>query len=238
MLTDLPNLLTLARIAAIPVIVVLVAWRTPLGDALACVVFSAAAITDYFDGHFARTRRQTSDLGRMLDPIADKLLVGATLMLLAGQDRLSAWGLYPAIVILLREILVSGLREHLASLRVGLPVTALAKWKTGAQMGALGTLLAGDETAALLNVTWLPVSQIGEVMLWAAAGLTLWTGWDYLMAGIRHSSGTPQPTGPHNPGPQNPGQHNSGQHNSGQQNPGQHNSAPQQSGPQQSGLSK
>ena len=84
----------------------------------------------------------------MLDPIADKLLVGAALMLLAGQARLSAWGLYPAIIILLREILVSGLREYLAGLRVGLPVTALAKWKTGFQMGALGTLLAGNDTAA------------------------------------------------------------------------------------------
>jgi len=191
MLTDLPNVLTLCRIAAIPVIVALVAWRTPVGDLLACIVFSAAGITDYLDGHLARTRRQTSDLGRMLDPIADKLLVGATLMLLAGQDRLSAWGLYPAIVILLREILVSGLREHLAGLRVGLPVTQLAKWKTGVQMGALGTLLAGDDTAALLGLGWLPVSSIGEIMLWAAAALTLWTGWDYLLTGLRHSTGAP-----------------------------------------------
>lgn len=191
MLTDLPNVLTLCRIAAIPVIVALVAWRTPAGDLLACIVFSAAGITDYLDGHLARTRRQTSELGRMLDPIADKLLVGATLMLLAGQDRLSAWGLYPAIVILLREILVSGLREHLAGLRVGMPVTQLAKWKTGVQMGALGTLLAGDDTATLLGLGWLPVSSIGEVMLWAAAALTLWTGWDYLLTGLRHSTGAP-----------------------------------------------
>ncbi len=191
MLTDLPNILTLCRIGAIPVIVALVAWRTPAGDLLACVFFSAAAITDYFDGHLARTRRQISELGRMLDPIADKLLVGATLMLLAGQDRLSAWGLYPAIVILLREILVSGLREHLAGHRVGLPVTQLAKWKTGAQMGALGTLLAGDDTAALLGLSWIPVAIIGETMLWAAAALTLWTGWDYLLTGLRHSTAPP-----------------------------------------------
>ena len=110
-------------------------------------MFSAAAVTDYFDGKLARTRRQISDFGRMLDPIADKLLVGATLMLLAGQGRLSGSGAYPAIVILLREILVSGLREYLAGLRIGLPVTRLAKWKTGFQMGALGTLLAGDSSA-------------------------------------------------------------------------------------------
>jgi len=188
MLTDLPNLLTLSRIAAIPLLVALVAVRTPLTDFLACVVFSVAAITDYFDGRIARGRRQMSDIGRMLDPIADKLLVGAALMLLAGQERLSAWGLYPAIVILLREILVSGLREYLAGLAVGLPVTDLAKWKTGFQMGALGTLLAGDSSARLLHLQFLPVAAIGEAMLWVAAVLTIWTGWDYLVAGLRHAT--------------------------------------------------
>ena len=191
MLTDLPNLLTLSRIAAIPVLVALIAIRTPLADFLACVVFSAAAITDYFDGYLARGRRQISDIGRMLDPIADKLLVGATIVLLAGQDRLSPWGLYPALVILLREILVSGLREYLAGLRIGLPVTALAKWKTGFQMGALGALVAGDDSATLLHIPFLPVSLIGEAMLWVAAALTLWTGWDYLTTGLRHASAPP-----------------------------------------------
>jgi cardiolipin synthase len=130
MLTDLPNLLTLSRILAIPLLVVLVALRQPAADLAACVLFSTAAVTDYFDGKVARSRRQQSDLGRMLDPIADKLLVGAALMMLVGLDRLSSWGLYPAIVIMLREILVSGLREYLAAIRIGLPVTPLAKWKT------------------------------------------------------------------------------------------------------------
>lgn len=193
MLTDLPNLLTISRIAAIPLLVLFVAIRTPISDFLACLTFAAAAITDYFDGRLARERDQTSDLGRMLDPIADKLLVGASLILLAGQNRLSTLGLYPAIVILLREILVSGLREYLAGLRVGLPVTTLAKWKTGVQMGALGTLIAGDDTAALLHIGFLPVSFIGETMLWAAAVLTLWTGWDYLTAGLRHASASHPP---------------------------------------------
>jgi len=182
MLTDLPNLLTLSRIAAIPLLVVLLAIGTPVADLTACVVFSAAAITDYFDGKVARSRRQHSDLGRMLDPIADKLLVGATLMLLVGQNRLSAIGLYPAIVIMLREILVSGLREYLAGIRVGLPVT------TGFQMGALGTLIAGNNTAAVLHLNFLPVSLIGESMLWVAAALTLITGWDYLTAGWQHAA--------------------------------------------------
>jgi len=191
MLTDLPNVLTLSRIAAIPLLAVLVTLRTPGCDLAATIVFTVAAITDWLDGHMARTRGQHSDLGRMLDPIADKLLVGATLMLLAGTGRLSTWGLFPAIVILLREILVSGLREYLAGLRVRLPVTRLAKWKTGFQMGALGTLLAGDSVAGLLGVR-LPVAAIGEAMLLAAAVLTLVTGWDYLTAGLRHV----QPTAP------------------------------------------
>ena len=186
--TDLPNVLTLSRIAAIPLLVVLVALRMPAADLTACVVFSAAAITDYYDGKLARSRRQQSSLGRMLDPIADKLLVGAALMMLVGQNRLSPAALYPAIVIMLREILVSGLREYLAGIRIGLPVTKLAKWKTGFQMGALGTLLAGDTTAHFLHLGFLPVSAIGEAMLWGAAGLTLWTGWDYLTAGWRHAT--------------------------------------------------
>ncbi len=192
MLTDLPNLLTLSRIAAIPLLILLVALHAPAFNLAACVVFGIAGITDYLDGRLARERRQTSDIGRMLDPIADKLLVGATLMLLAGQGRLSALGLYPAIVIMLREILVSGLREYLAGLRVGLPVTTLAKWKTGVQMGALGTLLAGNDGASVIHLTFLPVAVIGEIMLWAAAALTIWTGWDYLTASLHHAA-TPAP---------------------------------------------
>ncbi len=190
--TDLPNLLTLSRIAAIPLLVALAMVRQPWADLAACAVFSAAAITDYFDGKIARDRQQTSDFGRMLDPIADKLLVGAALMLLAGTDRLSMLGLVPAIVIMLREILVSGLREYLAALRVGLPVTPLAKWKTGVQMGALGVLLAGDSAAPLVGLGWLPLGFLGEAGLWVAAGLTLITGWDYLTAGLRHVGGLPK----------------------------------------------
>ena len=189
MLTDLPNVLTLSRIAAIPVMVLLAAMRTPNTDVAAMLVFSIAGITDYFDGKLARDRAQLSDLGRMLDPIADKLLVAAALMMLLGLGRLSAGGLYPAIIIMLREILVSGLREYLAGIRIGLPVTRLAKWKTGFQMGALGTLLAGDTGAEVLYLGWLPVPAIGEAMLWVAALLTIMTGWDYLIAGLHHASG-------------------------------------------------
>ena|GEM_PF-83857 len=186
--TDLPNLLTLSRIAAIPLVVFFASLERPWADLASCIVFSAAAVTDYFDGKIARQRRQISSFGRMLDPIADKLLVGAALMLLAGHGRLSAFGLFPAIVILLREILVSGLREFLAGIRLGLPVTRLAKWKTGFQMGALGTLLAGDSGAGVIFLDFLPISFIGEAMLWTAAVLTLVTGWDYLLAGLRHAA--------------------------------------------------
>lgn len=186
MLTDLPNVLTLSRIAAIPVLVVLVMLRRPDADLAACLVFAAAGVTDYLDGQIARSRAQLSDLGRMLDPIADKLLVGASLMVLAGVVRLPYAGLLPAIVILLREILVSGLREYLGGLRVGLPVSRLAKWKTGVQMTALGLLLAGDDGARAAGLPWLHAGAWGSAALWIAAVLTLVTGWDYLTTGLRH----------------------------------------------------
>jgi cardiolipin synthase len=201
MLANLPNLLTLSRIAAIPGLVALVAWHTPGGDLAACALFAVAGITDWLDGRIARSRQLHSDLGRMLDPIADKLLVGATLMVLAGMGRLPPLAIYPAIVIMCREILVSGLREYLAGLSVGLPVTRLAKWKTGLQMAALGILLAGDTGAARLGMPRLPLGAIGEAMLWLAAALTLFTGWDYLMAGLRAvspSRAVPPPAGVRN----------------------------------------
>lgn len=187
--SHLPNLLTLSRIAAIPLIVALMLTRWPAADLVACVVFTAAAVTDWLDGHLARRRRQTSELGRMLDPIADKLLVGAVLMLLAGLGRLSDIGLIAAVVIMLREILVSGLREFLAGLAQGLPVSRLAKWKTGVQMTALGMLVAGDAAARLLGIGVLPVGLLGETLLTLAAALTLITGWDYLTASLRHVRG-------------------------------------------------
>ena len=136
-------------------------------------------MTDWLDGHVARRWSQQSELGRFLDPIADKLLVAATLLMLTAFGRLPAGALLPALVILCREILVSGLREYLAELRVGLPVSRLAKWKTAIQMTAIGFLIVGEAGPALL-----PVEQIGAVLLWAAALLTLVTGYDYLRAGL------------------------------------------------------
>lgn len=191
MLTDLPNLLTLSRIVAVPLVVVLAAFQRPETDLAAALVFAVAGLTDYFDGRIARQRRQLSEFGRMLDPIADKLLVGATLMILAGEGDLGRWSLFPAIIILLREILVSGLREYLAGLSVGLPVTPLAKWKTGVQMVALGLLLAGDPAARLIGLAVVPVAAIGTILLWIAAGLTLVTGWGYVEAGLSHVIAVP-----------------------------------------------
>jgi len=182
---NLPNILTLSRIASVPVLVFLVALRNPRADVAAAILFAMAGFTDWLDGRIARSRNLHSEIGRMLDPIADKLLVGATLMLLAGSSRLGPWGLLPAIVIMCREILVSGLREFLAGIAVRLPVTRLAKWKTGLQMVALGILLAGDSGAAELGVSWLPLSVIGVVMLWLAAIATLVSGWDYLRVSLR-----------------------------------------------------
>ncbi len=180
-LTSLPNLLTLSRILAIPAVVA--CFYVP-GDGarwLACALFSAAGVTDWLDGHVARRWQQQSELGRFLDPIADKLLVAATLFLLTTFGRLSAAAVLPALVILCREILVSGLREYLAGLRVGMPVSRLAKWKTLIQMVAIGFLIVGDA-----GPSSIPVATIGEALLWAAALLTLVTGYDYLRAGLPH----------------------------------------------------
>lgn len=157
----------------------------PVTDLLACILFIIAGITDYLDGKLARAWQQLSDFGKMFDPIADKLLVGIILIVMAGYDRLPYGGLIPAMIILAREILVSGLREYLSSFEISLPVTKLAKWKTTFQMVAIGFLLAGDSSAELLNINWFPVNVIGSILLWIAAILTMITGWGYIHTGIR-----------------------------------------------------
>ena len=188
MLTDLPNLLTLSRLVAIPIMATLMAIHAPSADLAAGLVFTLAAITDYLDGMLARSRRQQSNIGRMLDPIADKLLVGSALMLLMGQGELSKLGIYPAILIVLREILVSGLREYLVEIQVSLPVTSLAKWKTGFQMVAIAILLTNTSIMTLLKVDFISAPFIGETLLWIAAGLTLITGWKYTVVGWKNAT--------------------------------------------------
>jgi cardiolipin synthase (CMP-forming) len=188
MLTTLPNLLTLSRIVAIPLVIVTFYMPAPYGPWIGCGLFTLAGLTDWLDGRLARLWKQQSELGRFLDPIADKLLVAAILFMLAALQRVSPYTIFPALVILAREILVSGLREHLAGLKVRVPSSRLAKWKTGIQMSAIGVLLVGDA-----GPPFLPVTVIGELMLWAAAALTLVTGYDYLRAGLTHMSDATRP---------------------------------------------
>lgn len=184
---SLPNMLTYARIIAVPLVVLCFFVEGSLQSSdtsrwTALAIFAIASITDFFDGYLARIWQQTSTIGRMLDPIADKLLVSACLLLLAADGTIAGWTLWAAIIILCREILVSGLREYLAELKVSVPVSRLAKWKTAAQMVALAFLLAGPAGEKVLPFT----TEIGIILLWISAILTLYTGWDYFRAGLKH----------------------------------------------------
>jgi cardiolipin synthase len=184
---NVPNLLTYGRIAAVPVVVACFTLPgLPSNGArwLALVIFIAAAITDFLDGYLARAWQQQSSLGRMLDPIADKLLVSACLLVLVAEPQHTIGGadVIAAVIILSREILVSGLREYLAELRVGVPVTWLAKWKTAAQLVAVSFLIVGPAGDLVFPFTTL----IGRLLLWVSAILTLYTGYDYFRAGIHH----------------------------------------------------
>ena len=183
----LPNILTLSRILAVPLLVFLL-WKPSWWDyGITFVLYCIVGITDYFDGYLARAQGQISRLGQFLDPIADKIMVAAVIVMLvssraaSGEPVIHGFHIVPALVILLREIIVSGLREFLAGLQVSVPVSKLAKWKTTFQLVALGALILGG---ALPQWPW--VHDLGLVSLWAAAALTLVTGWDYLRAGIRH----------------------------------------------------
>jgi cardiolipin synthase (CMP-forming) len=191
----LPNLLTYARIAAVPLVVGCLFGESSPGGGMwlrwvALALFVAAAITDFLDGYLARSLAQQSSLGRMLDPIADKLLVSSCLLMLAADGTIMGWSLWAAIVILCREILVSGLREYLAELRVSVPVTRLAKWKTTVQLVALGFLLAGRAGDALIadiaGAAAPVITCVGLMLLWISAIVTLYTGYDYFRAGVRH----------------------------------------------------
>lgn len=184
---SLPNLLTLSRIFAVPILVFLL-WRpSPIEYAITFVLYCLVGITDYLDGYLARAWNSISKLGQFLDPIADKIMVAAVLVMLISSRKsnpvpeIDGLNIIAALIILLREIIVSGLREYLAGLRVSVPVSALAKWKTTVQLVALGALILGG---ALPKLTW--IHDAGLICLWAAAGLTLLTGYNYLRTGIKH----------------------------------------------------
>ena len=175
----LANLLTLSRIGAIPLLVALLYLDGAPWAWTACVVFTIIGLTDWLDGYVARRWGEHTDFGRFLDPIADKLLVAAVILVLVARERITGVVVIAALIILCREILVSGLREFLAGLKVGVPVSRLAKWKTAIQMVALGFLIVGDNGP-------FPIRAIGDIGLGLAAILTLVTGWDYLRAGLGH----------------------------------------------------
>ena len=183
MLTNIPNLLTLSRIASIPLLVGFFYIDSPLGNWLGFGVLIFAGATDFFDGYLARAMQQQSLLGKFLDPIADKLLVASLILMLVAFGRIPGIAVLPAVVILCRELLVSGLREFLAGAQVNLPVSRLAQYKTTLQMVMLGFLLVGP-----VGPMFGPFSttEIGVIGLWIAAVLTIVSGYDYLNAGLQH----------------------------------------------------
>ena len=187
MMLSLPNLLTLSRILAVPILVFLL-WRpAPVDYAITFVLYCVVAITDYLDGYLARAWGSISRLGQFLDPIADKIMVAAVLVMLISSRKsnpvpeIAGLHIIAALIILLREIIVSGLREYLAGLQVSVPVSALAKWKTTFQLVALGALILGG---AVPGYSW--VHDVGIISLWAAAALTLTSGYSYLRTGLKH----------------------------------------------------
>ncbi len=174
----LPNLLTLSRIAVIPVLVFLFYVQTPFTDRLIALLFILACLTDFFDGYFARYLHQTTPIGTYLDPVADKLLITTTLFMLAGTSRIQGLALIPAVIILSRELLVSSLRVHLSVYNISIPVSAIAKWKTFIQMSALICLLVGH--GGYISVWGLDMEDTGIILLWGAGILTLFTGFFYM----------------------------------------------------------
>ena len=192
MITTLPNLLTLLRIVMIVPLVGAFFLAGDFANWVALAVFVLAAITDFFDGYLARARNEMSEFGRFLDPVADKLLVAAALFMLAAFDRITAWTIIPALIILCREFMISGLREYLAGHEFVLRVSRLAKWKTTIQMVAIGILLVGDA-----GPDPIPVRLIGEIGLWLAAALTAVTGYDYMRVGFRHMTDRAAPPSEH-----------------------------------------
>jgi len=179
---NLPNLLTYGRIVAVPLVAGLLMWGGLNARWWALGIYIVAAITDFLDGYLARRWQQQSSLGRMLDPIADKVLVAVVLLVLSADGILFGGHIWAAIIILSREVLVSGLREYLGELQVSVPVTKIAKWKTTLQLVAVGFLIAGPAGDRIVPY----VTEVGIAMLWIAAGLTLYTGYDYFRAGLRH----------------------------------------------------
>ena len=178
---NLSNILTICRILVIPIIVALIYLKSPFYGWMAFILFCLAGITDYFDGYLARMRNEVSNLGTFLDPIADKLLVASVILILTSKEVIADWETIPALIILLREIAVSGLREYLAGIKVSVPVSKIAKLKTSLQLIALAILILSES-----GISFIPIMFIGNIALWSAAILTLYTGYGYLRSGLKH----------------------------------------------------
>jgi len=181
MFKSLPNKLTVSRILAIPVILLLLAIPYGWAAWLALILYGAAGVTDFLDGYLARRENTVSRIGQFLDPIADKLLVASVILMLVYNGQIGGFSILPAVIILLREVAVSGLREFLAGLRVSVPVSKLAKWKTVIQIFSLGFLIVGKYAPDSI-----PSTMIGDTLLWIAGGFTLITAYDYWRASEKH----------------------------------------------------
>ena len=187
MLKKIPNILTIGRIIIVPFFVLAFYLPGFYGDLTACVLFVIASFTDFLDGMLARMMGQESKLGELLDPIADKIIVATALILLVMSGTIRHYEVIAAIIILTREILISGLREFLARGRIRLPVTNLAKLKTFLQMVSIALLLTGETGNKILNFQDYNAQTIGIILLWLSAFLTLHTGYEYLIKGIDHA---------------------------------------------------
>jgi len=183
----IPNILTIGRIILVPVFILTFYLPGALGDWIPFFIFLLASFTDFLDGLLARLYKEESKLGELLDPIADKIIVAAALILLVMERIIINYEVVAAIIILTREILISGLREFLAKVQVSMPVNSLAKFKTFIQMFAIAILLTGESGSKLINFGDYNAHSIGIFLLWIAAFLTLYTGYDYVKKGIDHA---------------------------------------------------
>ena len=183
----IPNILTIGRIIIVPIFVFTFYLPGLLGDLIPFFIFLLASFTDFLDGLLARLYKEESKLGELLDPIADKIIIATALVLLVMNNTINNYEVIAAIIILIREILISGLREFLAKVQVSMPVSSLAKFKTFIQMFAIATLLTGESGDKLINFGNYNAHSIGIVLLWIAAFLTLYTGYDYVKKGIDHA---------------------------------------------------
>jgi len=178
---NISNILTLLRIGVIPIIVICIYMKEPFFGWIAFFLFCLASITDYFDGYIARLRNEITNFGTFLDPIADKLLVAAVILILTSKGVIRDWDTIPALIILLREITVSGLREYLAGIKVSIPVSRIAKLKTFLQLSALAILILSEST-----VNFILIIYLGKIFLWLSGILTLYTAYDYVKGSIKH----------------------------------------------------